>query len=195
MLEDGFFDPLKPMWIRWGNLPHWRQDGALYFVTFRLSDSLPQVRLKQLQRERTEWRDARTYLDNEALLEKSLLHRRRIEKWLDEGSGSCVLRDSVAKEIVESAVRHFDGVRYEIGPFTVAPNHVHVLVRPASSVDLSKILYSWKRFSSGRLRKTEPIARAFAGRSHLWQTESFDHIVRNSRELDRIKAYIARHEH
>src|SRR5579862_3386920 len=28
-----------------GKLPHWRQDGDLYFVTFRLSDSIPQDRL------------------------------------------------------------------------------------------------------------------------------------------------------
>ena len=27
------------------NLPHWRQDGCLYFVTFRLADSLSEAAL------------------------------------------------------------------------------------------------------------------------------------------------------
>ncbi len=45
VLSDGFFDRDKPVTVRWGDLPHWRQDGALYFVTFRLADSLAQARL------------------------------------------------------------------------------------------------------------------------------------------------------
>ena len=38
-----------------GNLPHWRQDGTTYFVTFRLADSLPQEKLKQWIRNRDQW--------------------------------------------------------------------------------------------------------------------------------------------
>ena len=30
------------------HLPHWRQPGATYFVTFRLHDSLPQCKLREL---------------------------------------------------------------------------------------------------------------------------------------------------
>jgi transcriptional regulator of nitric oxide reductase len=56
LLEDGFFDPAKPWFTRWGDLPHMRQDGALYFVTFRLADSLPQTLLSTWRHERDEWR-------------------------------------------------------------------------------------------------------------------------------------------
>ena len=31
------------------NLPHWRQEGATYFVTFRLADSLPREAIRELQ--------------------------------------------------------------------------------------------------------------------------------------------------
>ena len=31
------------------HLPHWRQDGTTYFVTFRLADSLPDAKLKELR--------------------------------------------------------------------------------------------------------------------------------------------------
>jgi hypothetical protein len=37
------------------HLPHWRQPGATYFVTFRLADSLPKVKLDELAGLRREW--------------------------------------------------------------------------------------------------------------------------------------------
>src|SRR5438132_5294859 len=53
-----FFDPEAPVEELFGNLPHWRQRGATYFVTFRLADSLPQGKLQQWVRERDAWFDA-----------------------------------------------------------------------------------------------------------------------------------------
>ncbi len=194
MLQDGFFDPDKPFWVRRGDLPHWRQEGALYFVTFRLSDSLPQVKLDELRHEARAWRESGRSADADDLMERSLKLRRKVELWLDQGSGSCVLRIPEARQIVEASIRFFENERYELGRFTVAPNHVHVLVRTAVGIDLSEVLYSWKRFTSGRLKKIDPIRRIFNGVPHLWQTESFDHIVRNLLELERIDGYIASHE-
>jgi hypothetical protein len=37
------------------HLPHWRQDGATYFVTFRLADSIPEAKLIELQNLRNHW--------------------------------------------------------------------------------------------------------------------------------------------
>jgi hypothetical protein len=37
------------------HLPHWRQAGATYFLTFRLADSLPQAKLDELKVLRLEW--------------------------------------------------------------------------------------------------------------------------------------------
>jgi hypothetical protein len=36
-------------------LPHWWQDRATYFVTFRLNDSLPQEKLEELRILKAEW--------------------------------------------------------------------------------------------------------------------------------------------
>ena len=43
--EIGYFDPSAPIAVLDGNLPHFRQAGTTYFVTFRTADSLPQVKL------------------------------------------------------------------------------------------------------------------------------------------------------
>ena len=37
------------------NLPHWEQVGVTYFLTFRLADSLPQVKVRQWREERDQW--------------------------------------------------------------------------------------------------------------------------------------------
>lgn len=37
------------------NLPHWRQDGAVYFVTFRLKDSIPKSVLEAWEHDRRIW--------------------------------------------------------------------------------------------------------------------------------------------
>jgi hypothetical protein len=44
-----------PLEVYEQHLPHWRQDGATYFVTFRLNDSLPQPRLRELDFFRAKW--------------------------------------------------------------------------------------------------------------------------------------------
>jgi hypothetical protein len=47
--------PDKPVTTYVRHLPHWRQGGATYFVTFRLGDSLPQSKLDELDQMRREW--------------------------------------------------------------------------------------------------------------------------------------------
>ena len=48
-------DPKKPIEIYTRRLPHWRQEGATYFVTYRLIDSLPQALLDELAQLKKEW--------------------------------------------------------------------------------------------------------------------------------------------
>ncbi len=194
VLSDGFFDPLKPLHIRWGELPHWRQDGASYFVTFRLADSLPQAKLAQWRRERNQWRNSHPSADTEELVRYSMDQRRRIERWLDQDLGSCILKIPQTRKIIEETLFFFDGSRYELGEFAIAPNHVHTLVRTASGIDLSEVTGSWKRHSSREISKLEQVSgiRRPAGR-HLWQVECFDHIVRNQENLERFQRYITNH--
>ena len=50
----GFREDL-PLSVCWRHLPHWRQHGATYFVTFRLADSLPQGKLRELEVIKADW--------------------------------------------------------------------------------------------------------------------------------------------
>src|ERR1043166_1784892 len=96
-------------------LPHWRQDGATYFVTFRLADSLPRAKLDELTELGREWERRNPLPPSESALQD--LARRaaeRIERWLDQGMGNCILKDHSLAAHVTSALHHFDGSRYEL---------------------------------------------------------------------------------
>jgi len=179
------FDKSRPAAIHTRRMPHWKQEGCTYFVTFRLADSIPIPRLHELQRERDEWmKQNGGTLTAESQSELHEFYRAKLEEALDENLGSCVLNETSLSTKVASALKHFDGERYSLGHYVVMPNHVHALVRPLMNHSLSQILHSWKSFSAHEINKA-------TGRSgHLWEDESFDHIVRDEHELERFAAYI-----
>lgn len=183
-----YFDPRAEVDHLTGNLPHWRQAGVLYFVTFRSADSLPQEKLRAWEAEKRLWLaahpepwDERTrgeYLDR---------FPRRFQRWLDTGTGACLLGRPPLAAIVTTSLRHFDGERYRLDAYVVAPNHVHALLVPRPGVELSAIVHSWKSFSASAINRT-------VGRSgRFWQPETYDHLVRSPVALHRIRSYIRHH--
>jgi REP element-mobilizing transposase RayT len=179
--------PDKPLTFYQRHLPHWRQDGATYFVTYRLGDSLPQSKLNELDCLKAEWERRHPEPRPDAALED--LARRtqeRIERWLDQGMGSCLLKQAVLAGFVTSAMHHFDDDRYELDCYVVMPNHVHVIVRPLmpESHPLETVLGSWKKHSSRRIN------RAVRRAGDLWQNESYDRIIRDEEHLWRAIQYI-----
>jgi REP element-mobilizing transposase RayT len=186
-----FFDPDAPRSERHGNLPHWEQRGAVYFVTFRLADAMPiaarEEWIRRLRLLREIGGGAPRNADNSLLRTE---WRRHQELWLDRGCGSCLLREGRARRIVESALAHFDGARYRIHSRVVAANHVHALVQPRDDWRLPSILHSWKSFTAKRLLELDGISSCS---NTIWQKESFDHIVRDPASFTRYKEYIEAH--
>ena len=179
------FDPHAAVGKTGRHLPHWRQDGCTYFVTFRLADSIPQDKLVQWQMELREWlRQHPEPRTMEQELEYAELFADRFHRWLDDCLGECWLRQPKISAIVEEALRCFDGQRYWLGYYAVMPNHVHVLLRPLGDHTLSEILHSWKSFTAKQINAV--IGRA----GNVWQDESFDCIVRDASALDRFSAYV-----
>jgi len=180
-----FFNPHAEIDITKNRLPHWQQGEAWVFVTWRLRDSLPKAKLDQWKEEREIW----VRLHPEPWDEKieAEYHERfswQIDDWLDQGSGSCVLKDPANAKIVADALRHFDGERYELASFVVMPNHVHVLFRPLGKHALPEILKSWKGFTA------REINRRMGKAGELWQDEYWDRLIRNERHFFKVAEYI-----
>ena len=181
----GYFDPGNPVGRLKGNLPHWRQDGVMYFVTFRLGDSIPQAKLRQWLAERKKWLDNHPAPHDIATQrEFNHLFTHRFLRWLDAGHGECILSRPDVRQLVIDTLRHFDGQRYRLADWVIMPSHVHVLVSPSGDRTLSGILHSWKSFTA------QSINRLLGRQETVWQKESFDHIVRSPESFERIACYI-----
>lgn len=154
-----------------GYLPHWESEDGIYFVTFRMADSLPQsvireFRLEELLKSKQEQRLAK-----------------RMEDFLDHGAGACVLRQPRIAAIVATALRKFDGTRYRMLAWCVMPNHVHVVFQPQEGHELAEILHAWKSFTAVEIN------RKFARSGPLWQKEYYDHLIRDGTQLKRAVRY------
>ena len=175
----------KPIVKSRRKLPHWTQEGATYFITFRLADSLPREKLVALEAFRAEWERAHPEPRDEEvwrLLSRETL--RRVEDWLDAGSGECWLRNEACASFVTQAMRHFDGERYFLSSYCVMPNHVHVTVRPFAGFDLSGVLKSWKGFTARQINQ-------HLGRTGtVWEPESYDTLVRDVAHLWKVVRYV-----
>ena len=109
-----------------------------------------------------------------------------MDRLLDEArTGPFYLRDpSVANVVLEAIFYNFDILRhYSLHAFVIMPNHVHMLI--TSHVRLSKLTKSLKNITGRRANAL----LGLTGRS-FWQEESYDHVVRNDAEFQRIQTYI-----
>jgi len=170
--------PSKPPRRGWhyrGYLPHF--DGGnewLQFVTFRLADSLPTQVLEG-------WRRQLETLPESAQRAELI---ERVDNYLDAGHGACWLRQPEIATMVEHALQHFDGERYELHSWVVMPNHVHVLFRPLGQYDLQGILHTWKSFTAKQANQMLQRTGAF------WQADYFDRYVRSEEHYLATKVYI-----
>ncbi len=165
-------------WYSRGYLPHFDTGHAIQSLTFRLADSLPRDKLRQLEEA----------LAHRQKADADRERRKTIEKWLDAGSGSCLLGHPEIAQLVQDALLGFDGQRYHIIAWCIMPNHVHVLLEPM--VPLSSIVRSWKSFTS---RKGHGIAKVLgldAPAPGFWMREYWDRFIRNEEHLMQVVEYI-----
>ena len=180
-----------------GLLPHWRQDGCTYFVTFRLADSLPKEVVEGWKRHREAWLrghgiDPRRQTWMQELRELSPALQRefetefgeRLDRFLDAGHGSCVLRVPKLGGQVARSLSYFDGERVLAGDYVVMPNHVHAIMRPIGEHELEDVLQSIKSYTA------HEINRMRGSEGQVWQKESYDHIIRDHDELRAYQRYI-----
>jgi len=163
-------------------LPHWSQEGAVYFVTFRLADSLPRsvvetwvAEREMIVREAEAGNAPLTKAEQDML---KTLFSEKVEAYLDQGCGVCWMEDNRIAKIVQDALLHFHGQRYVLFAWCVMPNHVHVVFRPEPGYNLSDILHSWKSFTAKKANKLLNRTGSF------WQAEYYDHIIRDQKEFD-----------
>lgn len=175
-------------------LPHIYIQHQSIFFTWRLNFSLPHSLLLEYEQLRVRNSTETKGLSNEYRKMQEYLNHKRIFGWLDAQYGKLNLPDfhlispSIAQILMDKILEHQDNA-YHVQAFCIMPNHVHVLMIPfcdsANFTDsVSDIVKKWKGASAREIN-------LFLGRSgQLWVRETYDHIVRNEAEQNRILDYI-----
>lgn len=156
-------------WHERGYLPHRDEPGLIQFITFRLADSLPATR-------RAEW-------ESILAIECPPTRRRKLERYLDLGHGVSHLSSRPVAQLVESALLHFDGIRYRLHAWVVMPNHVHVMVEPKGPT-LGSIVASWKSWTARRANLLVGLSGPF------WSRDYWDTWIRCSAHAAKARKYI-----
>jgi len=186
-MAEGYYNPLEDS-VEWQNrLPHRQQPGKLYFVTYRLADALPARLLHEHDRDRNTWlRIHPKPWEPNIELEYHRRFSSRLDRWMDEGHGSCCLANPDNAHIVGDTLNFFEGTHCHQIAWIVMPNHVHTLFELSPNHHLSALIQSWKRYSANRInaaRKT---------RGALWQRDYFDRLIRHREHYERTIRYIRR---
>lgn len=169
------------------NLPHWTKANAVYWITFRLADSLPQEKLNGWKAERDNWisKHRKPWSEKE-WKEYDEQFGKRVESWLDSGYGSCVLAQPEIREIVQECLLRFNGERLLLHAGVIMPNHVHLLLEPLPGNSLSELLKGIKGASSRKINQSIGTTG-----TKFWMDESYDHIVRSEAQYQHFIRYIA----
>jgi putative transposase len=183
-------DDFKQFYRRY--LPHFHQDGATYFVTTRLNDSLPKEVILKLASE-NENVISQIRLSDKPEFEKSILideqqrrHFGKFDKQLDvHQKGNHWLKQPDIVKVVMDAIHYRNGKQYELICYTIMSNHIHIVFTILNeNVNLYTVLQRLKQFTATEANKL------LNRKGEFWQEESYDRIVRDAKELSRIIQYV-----
>jgi REP element-mobilizing transposase RayT len=149
-------------------LPHLYCGDQPVFVTWRLYGSLP---------------SGRVFHDSDISSGRAFA---ALDRLLDGGrTGPLHLRDRAIADMVVDVLRYMADVqrRYILHAFVVMPNHVHILVSPL--VSLPRLTKALKGYTAKRANQMLGLTG-----SPFWQEESYDRLVRDAAEGERIRSYI-----
>ncbi len=186
------------------NLPHFQPIGAAFFVTFRLKGSIPKNKLFKLKQD-FEDNILQLKMADTLHLEKAIYdeHKRFFAKYdslLDniKTGPHHLKKPEIASIVIEQMHRH-DGELYELVAYCVMSNHVHLLIDTGIQLPKDPTILDIGQLDFEPL---ENIMKTIKGASSryanlelgqkgtFWQNESYDHYVRNERELNNIIGYI-----
>jgi type I restriction enzyme R subunit len=177
-MPSDFLNPDREIQKHGDMLPHWQQGEVMQFVTFRLGDALPVAKVKQWIEQRKIWiLNHPKPWDAEIEAEYHREFTWKIERWLDRGMGSCLLKNSAARGQLESVLMRFQDVRVHHQTWVIMPNHVHVLFIPEAP--LPKLIQAWKSASATAICK-----------GPIWQRNYRDTLIRDTDHFVNAVRYI-----
>jgi len=167
------------------NLPHWSVKDPLYFVTFRLKNTIPQKIFDNIRKEYEE--SVKLSEKHEELKQIQRVYFKKIESILDQcdNSNDYLVKPEIALIITEAFQWIEDKHKWKVISYVIMPNHVHCLLYGGkANQPLEKSLKTFKGFTAREANKI------LSRKGSFWAPESFDRWCRDLEEEKKIKKYI-----
>ena len=171
------------------NLPHRLAPGSSLFLTMRLADSLPRAVIQQLQLETAQAVVAALQPGNagEHSYARQKRYFGRFDSLLDNsGSGSTWLSQPAVAAVVTGAIHtFFDSAGCQLVCHCIMSNRLHlVVVLAENETGLLRKLQQFKSYTAIQAN------RVLRRNGQFWRRETYDHIIRDAAELERVVAYV-----
>ena len=161
------------------NLPHYYLPNSTYFITFRIKDSIPHKKLLFIK---NKYDKLRLKQKNHSAINDNYFYE--YDLLLNDFKSCKYLDNQELSDIVKAELHKYDGKEYKLICYSIMPNHVHLIFHLAENArSISKIMQSIKRVSAYKINLKLKRNGSF------WQSESYDHIVRDDEELLEIINY------
>lgn len=137
-------------------------------------------------------------------------HFEEYDKLLDRNKKIQYLKNPKVAEVVRQSIHYYDKRKFELICYTIMPNHVHLVFRLLEQksekgkcvLQSSSSYQPFQTEREGKQKRMSKIMQSIKGYSareankilnrkgNIWQSESYDHIVRNEDELEKIIKYV-----
>ncbi|MBL6963780.1 MAG: transposase [Bacteroidetes bacterium] len=153
-------------------LPHFQPEGAVFSIVFRLKGSLPSQIIENLKEEKK----LNLISDSD--------YFKMFDSFLDKSnSANNYLENPAVADIVKTSIHFLDKKEYNLICYCIMPNHVHLIIEKCKK-ELYRILQSIKAYTAREANK------ALARTGKFWQSESYDHVIKDDNELENAMVYI-----
>jgi REP element-mobilizing transposase RayT len=95
-----------------------------------------------------------------------------------------------ARSLVLESCLHDNGKNYDLKVAVVMPDHVHLIFTPLIDDQAMEVCSLAKIMDAIKSASAHKINKALNRKGHVWQPESFDHVLRCSENLDSKIRYL-----
>ena len=188
------------------NMPHIQPGGATFFVTFRLAGSLPKEVVLRLKEEQSKNERLLYKVKDETERKKKIDDQRKLyfgkfDEILDRAtSGRNWLKDERIAKVVADAICLHVKKEFDLLAYCIMLNHVHLVftvrhdyipsvraeARATSTTSRYIVTDILRLIKGSTAREANKILNRTGA---FWQHESYDRVVRDEKELNRIIWY------
>ncbi len=187
------------------HLPHFDHAGKIFFVTFRLYNSIVSSTAVSMKLARTEAIDGidDKLSEDEQRRKRNVIEAEYFKKYeglLDHPTyGDRYLSEAECVNIMKDILHHLDGELYRLEAYCIMSNHVHILIDTAIQLSDTEDfnpnaleyqhLYKIMQRIKGRSAHYLNLARGTTGTT-VWYPESYDRYIRNENHYNYTINYL-----